>query len=673
MNRKILLLLLILSLTGSLQTPVQVSASASYQPVLKWAYKGCDSKGHCETAWYSSPAVVDLDSDGKAEVIGAAYKTVVLDGETGALEWSVSSGHDRSQPGAAHVGRTWPDIVAVDMDNDGKFEIVTAHDEGWVGIYNEQGYFEPGWPQQLTSPDEEYRAMAAYDLEGDGRVEVILGSTADEYQYTVLEPNGSPHPGLWPQMPPEVEQYGRVSGNWNQNMAIGDLNGDGKAEIFASNDTQSLSLFQENGAQMRANPVYGAGPDGLPKLWWRVGVHLEHAIDVRGYANCGVDHRPNFDDSAPLVVDLNNDGVLELAVVGNVYNCDASPYQSLYEIPFIFHADRTRWKAGGYDWTVPPVPEPGYGPKSEDYNRIKNNHPTPVAADLDGNGIKELIYPSYDGRMHAYWMDRTQHGNWPYTIAKAGEGIRFATEPVVADLNNDGQAEVIFASWPEIASNQVGKLHILSSMGEPIYELSLPAGDPGSTWNGTLAAPTLANIDSDMDWEVVLNTVNSGLVAYDLTNTTDARILWATGRGGNLRSGSLLPPDLRRSAMRSGIGAVEPGVAIPFEITIRNMGPVPARLWMNNPLPAGLTYIPGSLSATWGTATQNGSAITWTGNPPIGTPVTIRYKVQLTDAGGLTGAIKNVAMISDNMGNTWQVQAHVIADPEKLFLPFLRR
>jgi len=92
----------------------------------------------CETGWYSSPAVADLDGDGKKEVIGSAYSIVVLDGETGTLKWRAKSGHDRSEPDAANVGRNWPGIVIADVDHDGEPEIVTAHQ--WrVGVGSQQG------------------------------------------------------------------------------------------------------------------------------------------------------------------------------------------------------------------------------------------------------------------------------------------------------------------------------------------------------------------------------------------------------------------------------------------------------------------------------------------------------------------------------------------------------
>jgi len=73
-----------------------------------------------------------------------------------------------------------------------------------------------------------------------------------------------------------------------------------------------------------------------------------------------------------------------------------------------------------------------------------------------------------------------------------------------------------------------------------LQSVSLPAAFGGVDWNGAMAAPTLANIDADADLEVVVNSAHSGVLAYDLPGTPNARILWGTGRGNYLRSGSPL-------------------------------------------------------------------------------------------------------------------------------------
>ena len=174
----------------------------------------------------------------------------------------------------------------------------------------------------------------------------------------------------------------------------------------------------------------------------------------------------------------------------------------------------------------------------QDYNVIESIQPNPVTVDLDGDGRMEILYPSYDGRMHCFWLDKTEHHNWPYSVYDPAEKTyRFASEPVVADLDNDGYPEVIFASWVQKGSSKTGKVHILNYQGNVLNEVNLPEAYSGN-WNGALPAPTLANIDNDPDLELVLNTAHSGIVAYDLPGTANARILWGTGRGNYQRTGS---------------------------------------------------------------------------------------------------------------------------------------
>lgn len=493
-------------------------------PILKWQNGGCFSSW-CETGWYSSPAVLDLDGDGDVEVIGGLYSLYLLDGATG-------SQINRIDPPG---GRVWSDIAVADLDNDGDLEVVSVH-ETYLDVWDDQ--LNLLWSRQPVNGNE-LRSLALYDLDHNGDLEIMVASTRSDDQWFVYEHNGNLRAGDWPQHSPDSDTNGYTAGCFNQNIAAGDMNLDGLVEIIGSNDTHYTAAFYPDGSQVPASTIYSTPPGGLPKPWSRVGMHVEHSVDLRGYANCGTEHRPNFAHSPPLLSDLDGNGTLELVIVGNVYNCDTSPYTDLYEMPFIFNQDRTRWSNAIYNWTVIPTPDGSAAPRSEDYNLIENSHPVPVSADLDGDGIKEILYPSYDGRMHAYWLDKDEHGNWPYSVTKSGEGfLRFASPPVIADLDNNGHAEVIFASWVQKGTNQSGKLHILDYLGNPLYEINLPPAFGSPNWNGVLASPTIANIDSDADLEIVLTSANSGFLAYDLPGTANARVLWATGRGNYLRSGS---------------------------------------------------------------------------------------------------------------------------------------
>lgn len=478
--------------------------------------------------WYSSPAVANIDGDPQAEVIAGMYDLIALDGNTGALEWRAENG-----------SRIWPGIVLADLTGngvaagDGSLEIVVGRSSDQLTVYNLQGGVI--WTRNPFGSGE-VRTLAAGDIDQDGAIEIIAGraSGGATRQLTVYEPDGSVRPG-WPARRDGEAGYGW--GMYNQNVVAADLNADGFYEIIGPTDTHYITALDRDGNQLPANSIYNSFKPTGPKVWSQVGVHVSHEVDLRGYANCGTEHRPNFADSAPILSDLDGNGTLEIIVVGNVYDCGVDPYKSLYHMPFIFNLDRSRWAASGFDWTSIPVPDSQAAPLSEDYNVIETVLPNPVAADLDGDGFKEILYASYDGRVHAYWLDKLEHGNWPFQVFHASEGIlRFASEPVVVDLDQDGRAEVIFTSWVEKGKNITGKLHILDHAGSPLFEGDLPKAR-GQDWNGGLAAPTLANIDTDPDLEIILLTASSGVVVYDLPGSSEARVLWSTGRGGYLRRG----------------------------------------------------------------------------------------------------------------------------------------
>lgn len=515
--------------------------AAVNKPVLKWKEGGCYSSW-CETGWYSSPAVADIDGDGRKEVIASAYSIVVLDGDTGSLKWRVKSGHDRSQPGASNVGRTWPGVVVTDVDGDSSLEIVSAHGGGYVSIYDHNGYFQQGWPQRPVS--RELRGLIVADLEGDGTDEIVVTAAVSGKTNTwVFEHTGALRNG-WPQL---SNTSGYSYGVFNDNGWVADINKDGVQEIIVPSDVHYICAYNHLGGQLSAHSQYNG------KGWGKIGLWESPSIELRGWGDCSSTraerYRTNLAHGAAVASDLDNNGTVEIIATGNMYDCRNGHPPGLYTPLFIFNSDRSRFNRNGWDWREP-AKDTGT-PLSESYSVIESCQPNPVVADLDGDGRKEILFPSYDGRLHAFWLDKTEHHNWPFSLYNPAEGFfRFGSEPVVADLDRDGTAEVIFTSWvqkKQSGSVRLGKLHVLNFRGEVLYEMNLPEPKSSSRyWNGALAAPTIANIDADGDYELVINTVYSGFVAYDLPGSAGAKIFWHTGRnklnGGQAGSRAIVSP-----------------------------------------------------------------------------------------------------------------------------------
>jgi FG-GAP-like repeat len=143
-----------------------------------------------ETGWFSSPGIVDLDADGRREIVAPFYSTFVFD----------AKGRLRGR-GTATNGRVYAPGVVADLDRDGVREIVVGGNRGTVAAYVLAGgglQLKPGWPASTCSGGQcpETRGMAAADLDGDGRVEVVATTTNTAptgSQFFVFDGSGAPY------------------------------------------------------------------------------------------------------------------------------------------------------------------------------------------------------------------------------------------------------------------------------------------------------------------------------------------------------------------------------------------------------------------------------------------------------------------------------------------------
>jgi hypothetical protein len=139
----------------------QPAHAAPLAPVLKWAYGGCISGPYCQTGWYASPAVADLDGDGQAEVIWGAYDLFVLNGANGTLKWKAANGN-----------RVWPGVAVADIDSNGTLEVVVGRSGNQVTVYDRFG--NTVWVRNPFDGGE-VRTLAVADLESDGQLEIVVG------------------------------------------------------------------------------------------------------------------------------------------------------------------------------------------------------------------------------------------------------------------------------------------------------------------------------------------------------------------------------------------------------------------------------------------------------------------------------------------------------------------
>src|SRR6266545_2428030 len=233
--RFLLALMLGLAACSSARQDAGPPVHAAYgAPVLLWKNGGCAASG-CDTGWYGSPTVVDLDGDGRPEVVWGSKDVVALDAASGALRWRAPGGQ-----------RIWPSPAVADLDGDGQLEIAVGRGGDELTVYSATG--APRWTKHPFGAGE-VRTLAVADITGSGKLAVVVGraSGGDTKQLSAYAADGALLPG-WP-----ARRDGEPGNGWamyNQNVAIGDLDGDGRPEIVGPTDTHYITVLDGGGNQL---------------------------------------------------------------------------------------------------------------------------------------------------------------------------------------------------------------------------------------------------------------------------------------------------------------------------------------------------------------------------------------------------------------------------------------
>ncbi len=247
-----------------------------------------------------------------------------------------------------------------DLNGDGKLEVLVGTYAGDVFVWKPDGTLVTGWPKTATGGIQ--TSLAVGDLDGDGKLEIVAGCV--DGKINVWTADGSVKSG-WPRT---------VGGSFSYSSpALADLKGDGKLEIVIGSDD---------------GKVYCLRPDGTALTGW------PQTTGDMVY-------------SSPAVGDIDQDGKLEVVVGSN----DDKVYA--------WHADGT---------TVTGWPQTTGG----------QVHSSPALADLDGDGKPEVVVGSNDANVYAWHADGTLAAGWPQLTGSAVE-----SSPTVADLDYDGKLEVL--------------------------------------------------------------------------------------------------------------------------------------------------------------------------------------------------------------------------------------
>ncbi|MDC0718393.1 FG-GAP repeat domain-containing protein [Nannocystis bainbridge] len=476
------------------------------EPVLAYSLKD-----RWEEAWLGSPAVADLDLDGAHEVIvprGQALLAWAADGE---VLFKFEAGG----------GRIWSSPVVADFIGGPELEIAfAARDQ--VYLLDRSGALAPGFP---VTWEDELRSIAAGDLDGDGRLDIAVsvGRSGPTDVVHAWRGDGSPVPGFPPNEAGSAgcDDQCYLAGCYDQNLAVGDLDGDGKADLVAPHDNAYVSIHHGSGEAFDAADIFPVSKTP--------GVRYLHdlAEAMQGYADDEDSAlQAHFTNTAPAIADLDGDGQREIVMLASVQNATQSDREEGVAV-WVVGADASR--RPGFET---PVHLPDYLSGLWDYGdtNIVGITNQVAVADLraDHPGL-EIVFVGFDGRVHAV----SAAGQVLWSTAYTTDPEVAAGGVVIGDLSGDGAPEVVFNSYS--TGDDKGALFVLGSDGAVQHQLPLPR-------RGAMPVPTLADVDGDGQVEIVVSLKDAedmveSVRVYTVPGSTASCLLWPTGRGNNLRNG----------------------------------------------------------------------------------------------------------------------------------------
>jgi hypothetical protein len=416
---------------------------------------------------------------------------------------------------------------------------------------------KPGYPITLGASGESSPILV--DLDGDSILEVLLGTANGEVRG--FDGEGVELPGFPLQTDPDPRAgaEGMYEG-FLSTVAAGDLDGDGSIEIVAAGLLGGIYAWSSDGERLAGFPVHAVGRE--PEEF-----DSTHTYD-NGFA------------AAPTLVDVDNDGDLEILVPGmdsRVYilhhdgvaydgyplevchpeNCGGNAGARIIasttvgdvdgdgSLDFIVGGNET---ISGGNFSVTHainidsgLPLPGWPRRASGLVAeaallplIGTGHPATVAVvDLDGDGALEIIDPVMIGQADVLDAEGEVYLDLGYAQDSFGENAgtsepgfaALTVNPSVGDIDGDGTPDVFIGGAGTFAlvglalSQNVDFQHVLGGWSGATGE-SLNGFPRGVEDFQFLVAPAIADIDGDDRPEVIYGSAGFMVNAWNVDGET---------------------------------------------------------------------------------------------------------------------------------------------------------
>jgi hypothetical protein len=381
----------------------------------------------------------------------------------------------------------------VDLDQDGDYDLLSEQPYSYIRYYRNEGTRErPDFVLAADSlKDTEGKPIFSdrqnipnvTDIDNDGFLDLFIGrldGTLTRYESVGRDENEIPRFELVTERFENIEivkQFGTMHGA--NTMAFMDIDNDGDQDIFWGDFFEPSVLLLEN----RGNP---SNPDfqNEPRIFPN-----NSPVQTSGY-------------NAPTLTDWGQDGDVDLflGVLGGAYNAN----QTLAE-NFLFYEQ---------------LDDGQFQLRTEQFLSMLDvgNESIPATGDFNGDGLPDLmiankIDPNNRNTSIVYLYENRGTATEPELHASGTlslpEAYHYA--PVLADLDGDGMDDLLLGRWRgqvDYYRNMGGKFELFQ---ESIVELP----------RGSNAVPELADLDNDGDMDLLLGASNGRVFYFENTGTTE--------------------------------------------------------------------------------------------------------------------------------------------------------
>lgn len=414
-------------------------------------------------------AIVDIDADGKLDVITARES-----GEVKAFDENgyLIPGLAFTIPGYSsywHYGPAFGDI-----NRDGYLEFVIADDNQLFAI-NRWGQMLDGWPVFLPSGYEPVGSPAVGDLDNDGYLEIVVATHLGDHSYLcVYGTNGIPKNG-WPKYFSHVMLTA---------PALADISDNGTVEIVIAGSSDygtpgydgRYFVFDYSGAKLVDKLLTGYNFPYTPSVGNFVPVPEWPGKEAVLAAHSG----PQENFILAVAADGTSPFIRNTIALGNKSPSSAPTIGDVNDFPTNEVVIGCGGRLMAYDLYCGLVPFQG-----EWNGHLHDSVSSPIVTDLDGDQLCDIICSDTDG-VYAFTTNTMYDADLDYDwIRESHDNLNMGlydiaapTGLVAADVNSDQGGKIILAWTPSvdngIRSGRVNEYKIYCNGGEAV-----PPGDGG--------------------------------------------------------------------------------------------------------------------------------------------------------------------------------------------------